>query len=32
MDPHTLGPKGIDRLPVPPSKAYMVLTDHLITG
>ena len=25
-------PKEIDRLLVPPGKAYMLLTDHLITG
>ena len=27
MDPHTLGPKEIDRLLVPPVKAYVYTTD-----
>ena len=27
-----LGPAEIDGLPVPPGKAYTLLTDHLITG
>ena len=27
-----LGPKGIDGLPVPPGKAYTLLTDHMIIG
>ena len=32
MGPHTLGPKEIDGLLVPPGKAYTLLTDHLNTG
>ena len=32
MDPGPLGPKEIDGLLVPPSKAYTLLTDQLITG
>ena len=27
-----LGPKEIDKLLVPPGKASLLLTDHLITG
>ena len=30
--PCPLGPKEIDGVLVPPGKAYMLLTDHLITG
>ena len=32
MGPSKLGPKEIDRLRVSPGKAYILLTDHLITG
>ena len=32
MGPRPLGPKEIDRLLVPPGKAYTLLTDHLIAG
>ena len=30
--PYPLGSKEIDGLLVPPGKAYLLLTDHLITG
>ena len=30
--PRPFGPKEIDRLLVPPCKAFTLLTDHLITG